>query len=115
MIFFQILTVNSKPLVVLSLHDATAKEMIGQMSDSMDSCRSRGAGYKCITVLNRSSDAFLYTKDGSYKWDTCGPHAILLSCGGGIAILKEAIKLYSEYFYALLIIRLLSLFTLLRR
>ena len=30
------------------------------------------------------ADAYILSKDTSYKWDTCGPHAILIAMGGNI-------------------------------
>jgi len=41
----------------------------------------KGAGYKQLCVIDRRAAAFI--RDGStYKWDTCGPHAILRAKGG---------------------------------
>ena len=43
-----------------------------------------GAGYKQLCVIDGVASAFLLTKSSCYKWDTCGPHAILRACGGGM-------------------------------
>lgn len=51
-----------------------------------------GAGYKILSVILNETSWFLLTKGTTYKWDTCGPHAILNSLGGGILDLKESLK-----------------------
>lgn len=55
-------------------------------------CHSAGVGYKTVCVLDRTVDAYLLSKDSSYHWDICGPHAILLALGGGIVAYKTALK-----------------------
>lgn len=43
-----------------------------------------GAGYKILSVATGQVDAYILTKGTTYRWDTCGPQAILRSLGGGI-------------------------------
>ena len=43
-----------------------------------------GCGYKLLCVIDKMADIFVLTKPSSYKWDTCGPHAILKSLGGNV-------------------------------
>lgn len=43
-----------------------------------------GAGYKILCVIEGHVDAYILTKGSTFKWDTCGPQAILKSFGGGI-------------------------------
>lgn len=43
-----------------------------------------GAGYKILTVITRQSAAYVLSKNTTFKWDTCGPQAILKSMGGNI-------------------------------
>ena len=43
-----------------------------------------GAGYKILSVAIGLVDAYILTKGSTYRWDTCGPQAILRSLGGGI-------------------------------
>lgn len=43
-----------------------------------------GAGYKILSVATGQVDAYILTKASTYRWDTCGPQAILQSLGGGI-------------------------------
>ena len=48
-----------------------------------------GAGYKLLGVSQSHADAYILTKSSNYKWDCCGPHAILRSVGGGIVNFEE--------------------------
>lgn len=43
-----------------------------------------GAGYKLLSVMDGLADVFLLSKRSTFKWDTCGPHAILKACGGNV-------------------------------
>lgn len=88
--------ISDRHMVVLSLHDPEAKAVISSISPPIDACLSRGAGYKCMTVVDQQADLFLYTCGTSFKWDTCAPHAILLSCGGGVSVLSEVIKMQDD-------------------
>ncbi|XP_071977068.1 inositol polyphosphate 1-phosphatase isoform X2 [Engystomops pustulosus] len=51
-----------------------------------------GAGYKCLCVIQGLVDFYLFSEDTTFKWDSCAPHAILKSLGGGILNLSECIK-----------------------
>lgn len=52
-----------------------------------------GAGYKCLCVILGLSDVYVFSQDATYRWDCCAPHAILRSLGGGIANLRECLRL----------------------
>lgn len=41
-----------------------------------------GAGYKVIAVVDGKADCYLYPRDGTKRWDTCAPEAILRSLNG---------------------------------
>lgn len=43
-----------------------------------------GAGYKLLTVITGLADAYIVSQGTTFRWDTCGPHAILRSIGGGV-------------------------------
>lgn len=43
-----------------------------------------GAGYKILSVAIGLADAYILSKGSTYRWDTCGPQALLRSLGGGI-------------------------------
>ena len=48
-----------------------------------------GCGYKLLCVIDGLADVFALTQDSSYKWDTCGPQAILRALGGDIISWKR--------------------------
>ena len=43
-----------------------------------------GAGYKQLCVIDGLASIYVCTSSSTYKWDTCGPHAILSASGGGM-------------------------------
>ena len=51
-----------------------------------------GAGYKLLSVIDGTADAFLLSKGSSFKWDTCGPQAILKACGGNVFSLAPLLE-----------------------
>ncbi|PNF33696.1 Inositol polyphosphate 1-phosphatase [Cryptotermes secundus] len=51
-----------------------------------------GAGYKQLCVARGNADLYLLTKGSTFMWDTCGPHAILRSLGGGIVSYKRVLE-----------------------
>ncbi|XP_022080167.1 inositol polyphosphate 1-phosphatase-like [Acanthaster planci] len=53
-----------------------------------------GAGYKILCAVERRVDAYILTAGSTFKWDTCGPHAILRSLGGGVVDLQAALRVY---------------------
>jgi inositol polyphosphate 1-phosphatase len=69
--------------------------------DSNLSCRLRsagyvvaeasGAGYKELCVARGDADLYILTKGSTFRWDTCGPHAILRALGGGIVSYKRVL------------------------
>ena len=51
-----------------------------------------GAGYKLLSVIDGTADAFLLSKGSTFKWDTCGPQAILKACGGNVVSLMPLLE-----------------------
>lgn len=51
-----------------------------------------GAGYKTLNVALGHVDAYILSKGSTYKWDTCGPQALLRSLNGGIIEFQNFIK-----------------------
>ena len=43
-----------------------------------------GAGYKLLGLCQGHADGYVLTKNGTFKWDSCAPHAILRALGGSI-------------------------------
>ncbi|XP_044160012.1 inositol polyphosphate 1-phosphatase [Bufo gargarizans] len=55
-----------------------------------------GAGYKCLCVIQDLVDFYVFSEDTTFKWDSCAPHAILKSLGGGMLDLSECIKFANQ-------------------
>ncbi len=41
-----------------------------------------GAGYKFLAILDGKADVYLYPRNGTKRWDTCGPEALLRAVDG---------------------------------
>ena len=41
-----------------------------------------GAGYKVLCVIDGQADCYVYTRNGTIRWDTCAPEALLRSLNG---------------------------------
>lgn len=57
-------------------------------------CFASGAGYKMLCVALGLADAYVLSEGSTFKWDSCGPHAILRALGGGIVDLSAALRLW---------------------
>lgn len=78
---------KSRPVVLLSSSESQHIKEVLQESFSI--LEVAGAGYKLLGVSQGHADAYILTKSSNYKWDCCGPHAVLRSVGGGIVNYEE--------------------------
>ncbi|XP_055328850.1 inositol polyphosphate 1-phosphatase-like isoform X2 [Paramacrobiotus metropolitanus] len=66
-----------------------------ELKEALDECfttiYSAGAGYKFLAVTLGLADAYILSKNSTFKWDTCAPHALLRSVGGGVCDLSKAL------------------------
>nr|CAD7425026.1 unnamed protein product [Timema monikensis] len=77
-----------KKVVVLSRFENSA--LVSSLNCAGYSlAEAAGAGYKLLCVADGCADAFVLLKSSTYFWDTCGPHALLRSMGGGILDCKS--------------------------
>uniref|UniRef100_A0A3Q0KCT6 Inositol polyphosphate 1-phosphatase n=1 Tax=Schistosoma mansoni TaxID=6183 RepID=A0A3Q0KCT6_SCHMA len=53
---------------------------------------SSGAGFKQLCVILDEVDAFILMEPNTFVWDTCGPHTIINSLGGGVIQLKSILN-----------------------
>lgn len=51
-----------------------------------------GAGYKLLCVATGCACAYVLSKPTTFYWDTCGVHAVLKSCGGGLVGYTDALQ-----------------------
>lgn len=45
-----------------------------------------------LAVIEGLADAYILTKNSTFKWDSCGPQAILKCFGGGLIVYEAAVK-----------------------
>ncbi|XP_025989066.1 inositol polyphosphate 1-phosphatase isoform X2 [Solenopsis invicta] len=81
---------NVDKIILLSrFEDADVKSKL--LNSGFRLVEATGAGYKILSVAIGQAAAYILSKGSTYKWDTCGPQALLSSVGGGIIEFKEFI------------------------
>ncbi|XP_031829066.1 inositol polyphosphate 1-phosphatase isoform X2 [Nomia melanderi] len=86
---------TDKKVVVLSkVEDVNIKSKL--LSAGFTLVEAAGAGYKILCVALGQADAYILSKKSTYKWDTCGPHALLRSLTGGIIEFESFINNYDS-------------------
>ncbi|XP_077779918.1 inositol polyphosphate 1-phosphatase isoform X3 [Podarcis muralis] len=83
---------RTSPRVVLSSNEKVALQEALTPLYGQQLCFASGAGYKMLCVALGLADAYVLSEGSTFKWDSCGPHAILLALGGGMVDLSEALK-----------------------
>lgn len=53
---------------------------------------SAGAGHKALKVITGEVDLYMLSKGSTFKWDTCGPQAILRSLGGDMFDYRKSLE-----------------------
>ncbi|KAH0629160.1 hypothetical protein JD844_011023 [Phrynosoma platyrhinos] len=80
------------PRVVLSSNEKPALQKALAPLYGERLCFASGAGYKMLCVALGLADAYVLSEGSTFKWDSCGPHAILRALGGGIVDLRQALQ-----------------------
>ncbi|XP_018056091.1 PREDICTED: inositol polyphosphate 1-phosphatase [Atta colombica] len=81
---------NVDKIILLShFEDADVKSKL--LNSGFKLVEATGAGYKILSVAIGQAAAYILSKGSTYKWDTCGPQALLSSIGGSIIEFKEFI------------------------
>ncbi|XP_064824261.1 inositol polyphosphate 1-phosphatase-like [Oncorhynchus masou masou] len=79
--------------VVLSSSEKQAvKEALAPLCGPDRLMYASGAGYKILCVILGLADIYVLSEGSTFKWDSCGPHALLLALGGGMLDLKECLR-----------------------
>ena len=90
---------EEKPRVLIG--SAEEERIIAALSEHFTVVRAGGAGHKllmvalgwCINTIDTSyiinlypglADVYINSGASTYKWDTCAPHCMLVSLGGGV-------------------------------
>lgn len=82
---------NDKKIIVLSrVEDENVKSKL--LDAGFTLVEAAGAGYKILSVALGDVDAYILSKGSTYKWDTCGPQALLCSLDGGIIEFRSFIN-----------------------
>lgn len=82
---------DDKKIVVLSrVEDQNVKSKL--LDAGFTLVEAAGAGYKILNVALGHADAYILSKGSTYKWDTCGPQALLRSLDGGIIEFRSFIN-----------------------
>ncbi|XP_076360918.1 inositol polyphosphate 1-phosphatase [Tachypleus tridentatus] len=78
---------------VMTISGSEALPLVSALKDKYEVVFAAGAGYKVLSVASGLANLYLLTKGSTFRWDTCAPHAILRSLGGGVINLKQALGL----------------------
>ncbi|XP_059490742.1 inositol polyphosphate 1-phosphatase [Neocloeon triangulifer] len=65
------------------------KESLGKHFELVEAA---GAGYKQLCIAQGSADVYVLSRGSTYRWDSCAPHAILKSLGGGVIRYCEVVE-----------------------
>ena len=77
---------SDKEMVIVT----TRSHMTGLIQKSLTSIpnskliHAGGAGYKVISVIDGEADCYIYPRNGTKRWDTCAPEAILRCLNGSL-------------------------------
>lgn len=82
-------TVSSKLKKIILLSSSESMELTNKLQNIASVTEAAGAGYKMLSVALGHADAYVLSKSTTFQWDTCAPHALLLSLGGGIVCFSE--------------------------
>ncbi|GFV84422.1 inositol polyphosphate 1-phosphatase [Trichonephila clavipes] len=72
---------RKEKVIVLSCTES--KELQDMISTKYKIVHASGAGYKSLLVSCKKVDLYVLSHGTTHFWDTCGPHALLLTQGGG--------------------------------
>ncbi|XP_060065105.1 inositol polyphosphate 1-phosphatase-like [Ylistrum balloti] len=78
---------RDKPIILMSTSESEDVQNTFRKKSSIH--YAAGAGYKLLCAIQGLADSYILSKSSTYKWDACGPHAILLSIGGGLISFKN--------------------------
>lgn len=77
---------------MVTLSSSESSEVKNKLSSAgFNLIEAAGAGYKILAVITGLANAYVLFKDTTFKWDTCGPQAVLKSTGGNIVNFRNAL------------------------
>ncbi|XP_046396460.1 inositol polyphosphate 1-phosphatase [Ischnura elegans] len=81
---------NSRGVVVISGSESSV--LRARLSTRYTVVEAPGAGHKQLCVALGEADAYLLTRPTTYRWDACGPHALLSALGGGVVDCRKVMN-----------------------
>lgn len=82
---------RTNKIAVLSSSEQTKFTKFLKQRLKYDIVYSSGAGHKILKLITRDADLNLLSRNTTFKYDTCGPQAILMAMGGNILDLNSTI------------------------
>uniref|UniRef100_A0A1A8KJU4 Inositol polyphosphate-1-phosphatase n=1 Tax=Nothobranchius kuhntae TaxID=321403 RepID=A0A1A8KJU4_NOTKU len=81
------------PSVVLSSSEKKeVKKALCSLCGSEKLMYASGAGYKMLCVILGLADAYVLSEGSTFKWDSCAPHVLLRTFGGGVVNLNKCLQ-----------------------
>lgn len=74
----------SLTIVLSSTEKPVLKEALAPLCPGQQLMYASGAGYKILCVILGLADMYVLSEGSTFKWDSCGPHALLRALGGGV-------------------------------
>ncbi|CAI2724305.1 unnamed protein product [Schistosoma spindalis] len=69
-------------IVVTRSHRSTTQDFVDGAFYPTEVLRAGGCGYKVLVLLEGRAHVYVFPSQGTKKWDTCAPEAVLLASGG---------------------------------
>ncbi|VDP45350.1 unnamed protein product [Schistosoma margrebowiei] len=69
-------------IVVTRSHRSTTQDFVDGAFYPTEVLRVGGCGYKVLVLLEGRAHVYVFPSQGTKKWDTCAPEAVLLASGG---------------------------------
>lgn len=69
-----------------------SKAMKKLLAQEYDVLYAAGAGYKLLCVTLGLADAYILSRGTTFRWDSCAPHALLKSVGGGVVSYQKVVS-----------------------
>ena len=78
---------RTKPRLLIG--SSENKDLVFKLSEIFEIVKAGGAGHKLLMIALGFADVYINTGPSTFKWDTCGPHAILSALGGGVVDCRQ--------------------------
>jgi len=83
---------NSRKRPRVLIGSSENEEIVSFLSNDCDVIKAGGAGHKLMMVALGLADVYINSGGSTFKWDTCAPHALLDTIGGGVKEFKPLLS-----------------------